>query len=70
MSYNTENFTEQGGAVSVIGGELRIASGGSITADGVQAAAVSTTSGQSLGFVSASVDSLIIALRGVGIIAT
>ena len=37
MSYNTANYEEQGGAVTVIGGELRIASGGSITAAGTQA---------------------------------
>lgn len=37
VSYNTANYEEQGGAVMVIGGELRIASGGSITAAGTQA---------------------------------
>lgn len=40
MSYNTSNYTEQGGAKTVIGGELQIASGGSITAAGSQAAVI------------------------------
>lgn len=40
MSYNTSNYTEQGGATTVIGGELQIASGGSITAAGSQAAVI------------------------------
>lgn len=37
---NVVNYTEQGGAKTVIGGELQIASGGSITAAGTQAAAI------------------------------
>lgn len=37
MSYNTDNYQEQGGDVWVVGGELRMASGGSITAAGTQA---------------------------------
>jgi hypothetical protein len=40
MSYNASNYTEQGGAVTVIGGELRIASGATITAAGTQASYV------------------------------
>ncbi len=34
---NTLNYTEQGGAVTVIGGELRMAAGGKISAAGTQA---------------------------------
>lgn len=38
MAYQTKNYEEQGGAVLVIGGELRIASGAQVTAAGTQAA--------------------------------
>ena len=31
MSYNTKNYTEQGGEKTVIGGTLEIAAGGSVT---------------------------------------
>lgn len=44
MSYNASNYTEQGGAVTVIGGELRIASGATITAAGTQAAHIADAS--------------------------
>lgn len=37
---NVVNYKEQGGAVQVIGGELRIASGGKITVAGTQAATI------------------------------
>ena len=37
MTANTANYHEQGGDVWVVGGELQIASGGSITAAGTQA---------------------------------
>lgn len=37
MTANTANYKEQGGDVWVVGGELQIASGGSITAAGTQA---------------------------------
>ena len=40
MTYNASNYTEQGGAKTVIGGELHIASGGTITAAGTQASAI------------------------------
>jgi hypothetical protein len=33
MSYNTKNYTEQGGEVTVIGGVLKIAAGGKIVND-------------------------------------
>ena len=37
MSYNARNYVEQGGDVTVIGGELNVATGGKITAAGTQA---------------------------------
>lgn len=45
MSFeNTSNYAEQGGSVFVIGGELKIASGGKITAAGTQAAHITDAS--------------------------
>jgi glutamate-1-semialdehyde aminotransferase len=38
----TKNYNELGGAKTVIGGELEIATGGKITANGVQAAAITS----------------------------
>lgn len=36
MSYNTKNYTEQGGEKTVIGGELNIKSGGKLTFGNVE----------------------------------
>lgn len=36
MSYNTKNYTEQGGEKTVIGGELEIATGGKLAFAGVE----------------------------------
>lgn len=72
MSANTSNYMEQGGAVTVIGGELRIAGGASVTAAGTQAAtvaAVTVTGTYSTG-TAAALNSVITALKGVGILAT
>lgn len=75
---NVVNFKEQGGAVTVIGGELRIASGGTITAAGTQAGAIANltaiTGGESPteaehNAVRTAVNSILAALRGAGIIA-
>lgn len=80
MSYeNVSNYTEQGGAVTVIGGELKIASGGTITAAGTQAAAITDATAITGGeapteaehnALLAKVNSILAALRGVGIIDT
>lgn len=40
MTYNASNYTEQGGEVTVIGGELRLLAGATITNAGTQASAV------------------------------
>ena len=37
MSYNAKNYVEQGGDVTVIGGELNVAAGGKISKAGIQA---------------------------------
>lgn len=44
MSYNASNYNEQGGAVTVIGGELEIAAGATLTAAGTQAAHIADAS--------------------------
>jgi len=36
MSYNTKNYTEQGGEKTVIGGELAIGADGKVTFDGAE----------------------------------
>lgn len=74
MSYNTANYTEQGGAVDVIGGSLRIATGGQITPNsGTQAAAIANvpTAGSAAAAANATaINSILVALRGAGIIAS
>lgn len=75
MSYNTSNYNEQGGAKTVIGGELQIASGGTITAAGTQASAiayitVTGTYGTDDSAIETAVNSILAALRGAGIIAS
>ena len=52
-SYNTLNYRQQGGAVDVIGGELRIASGGKLTANGTQAGPTATITDNTGGTASA-----------------
>lgn len=78
-TYNTSNYEQQGGDVLVIGGELRIASGGTITAAGTQAStiadATAITGGESPteaehNALLAKVNSILAALRGAGIIDT
>lgn len=73
MSYNTSNYTEQGGAKTVIGGELQIASGATITAAGTQAGAINdvATAGSATAAANATaINAILAALRGAGIIAS
>jgi hypothetical protein len=49
MSYNVSNYDAHGGAVWVIGGELRILAAGSITANGTQASAIVALTDNSAG---------------------
>jgi hypothetical protein len=68
---NVKNYKEQGGEVQVIGGELRIADGGKITADGTQAAAIADlTESDDITAVRAAVNEILDAIRGAGIIAS
>lgn len=78
-TYNTSNYEAQGGDLLVIGGELRIASGGTITAAGTQAStiadATAITGGESPteaehNAALTKINSILAALRGAGIIAS
>jgi hypothetical protein len=66
MSYNTLNYEQQGGDVWVVGGDLNIATGGKLKANGTQAAAIANAVG---GDEVAKINAILAALRGVGIIA-
>lgn len=73
MSYNTDNYMQQGGEVWVIGGELKLASGATITANGTQAAHIAnatTGTGATASANATKINSILTALRGVGILAT
>jgi hypothetical protein len=70
---NTTNRMEQGGGEWVVGGELRIATGGTITPNsGTQASAITNPTGGATTDAEArtAINSILAALRGVGIIAT
>lgn len=80
MSYNGEVYRQQGGAVLVVdeAGEIRVNAGGKITDDGVQASAITDaaaiTGGESPteaehNALVTKLNSILAALRGVGIIA-
>lgn len=84
MAYQTKNYTEQGGERTVIGGELDIATGGKLTAAGTQASAIANakvnyTTGDlsdeaeiiaALNATNGTINSILTALRAVGIIAS
>ena len=66
---NVKNFTEQGGEKTVVGGELSIATGGKITANGTQADAIAKPTSGVDAEVKTAIDAIIDALIGSGIIA-
>lgn len=73
MSYSANVYHEQGGNVLTVasGGSIDIESGGSIVAAGTQAAAIANATGGTYGTgVEAKINSIIVALEGVGILAT
>lgn len=71
MSYSTDNYEQQGGAVWVVGGELSISSGATVTAAGSQAANVSAVAASGNAVANATaINAIITALEGVGILAT
>lgn len=84
MAGNTDNYKEQGGAVWVVGGELRVASGGTITAAGTQASHIAdadvahdvnstfsdTEVEAALDALGGKINSILAALEGAGILAS
>lgn len=71
MEYNTKNYTEQGGEITAIGGELKIEAGGKITANGTQAITIADIATGATGTqISVAVNAIIAALKGAGIIAS
>ena len=84
MSYNTKNYTEQGGAKTVIGGDLDVVSGGKILGAGTQASHIADqktdyTTGDldieaeiiaAFNATNAAINGILAALEGAGILAT
>lgn len=68
-----QNYNENGGDVTVIGGELNVAAGGKITAAGTQAAAIADHANPATATaadIATKQNAVLAALRGVGIIPT
>lgn len=71
MSYNAKNYVEQGGDVTVIGGELNVAAGGKITKAGTQANHIADIANNADGTaIATAVNAILAALEGVGILKT
>jgi hypothetical protein len=69
----TKNYNENGGDVTVIGGELKISDGAKITNDGTQAAAIGDHADPGTATaadIATKQNAILAALRGVGIIAS
>lgn len=68
---NVKNYKEQGGEVQVIGGELKIATGGKVTANGTQANHIVDITGSATGAeIATAVNAILLALENVGILKT
>ena len=71
MSYNAKNYIEQGGDVTVVGGELNIAAGGKISKAGTQANHIADITNEATGTqIATAVNAILAALEGVGILKT
>ena len=71
MSYNAKNYVEQGGDVTVVGGELNIAAGGKISKAGTQANHIADIGNEATGTqIATAVNAILAALEGVGILKT
>lgn len=71
MSYNAKNYVEQGGDVTVIGGELNVAAGGKISKAGTQADHIADIGNEASGAqIATAVNAILAALEGVGILKT
>ena len=71
MSYNAKNYVEQGGDVTVVGGELNVAAGGKISKAGTQANHIADITNEATGTqIATAVNAILAALEGVGILKT
>ncbi len=71
MSYNAKNYVEQGGDVTVVGGELNVAAGGKISKAGTQANHIADITNDATGTqIATAVNAILAALEGVGILKT
>ena len=71
MSYNAKNYVEQGGDVTVVGGELNVAAGGKISKAGTQADHIADITNEATGTqIATAVNAILAALEGVGILKT
>ena len=69
MSYNAKNYVEQGGDVTVVGGELNVAAGGKISKAGTQANHIADITNEATGTqIATAVNAILAALEGVGIL--
>lgn len=68
---NVKNYIEQGGDVTVIGGELNVAAGGKISKAGTQANHIADIGNEATGTqIATAVNAILAALEGVGILKT
>ena len=68
---NVKNYIEQGGDVTVIGGELNVAAGGKISKAGTQANHIADIANNADGTaIATAVNAILAALEGVGILKT
>lgn len=71
MSYNAKNYVEQGGDITVVGGELNVAAGGKISKAGTQANHIADIGNEATGTqIATAVNAILAALEGVGILKT
>lgn len=71
MSYNAKNYVEQGGDITVVGGELNVAAGGKISKAGTQANHIADITNEATGTqIATDVNAILAALEGVGILKT
>ena len=71
MSYNAKNYVEQGGDVTVVGGELNVAAGGKISKADTQANHIADITNEATGTqIATAVNAILAALEGVGILKT
>ena len=68
---NVKNYIEQGGDVTVVGGELNVAAGGKISKAGTQANHIADIGNDATGTqIATAVNAILAALEGVGILKT